>query len=155
MTHGVTYGCSLNATLLPRPHGTLLHSHLQLTNSPMAMSSSNHSKPVEDRAGARSGKPRSSSLAFLLVAVLPVLTGILVWNYRSNTGALPSPLPRVITKQGTFIGNFVDDGTFPKELEGFMGIPYAHPPVGERRFRTAELLPASNETVEAYYLGPR
>jgi carboxylesterase type B len=36
-----------------------------------------------------------------------------------------------------------------------MGIPYAIPPVGERRFRPAEPVAASNETIEAYYLGPR
>ncbi|KAF5019455.1 hypothetical protein F66182_8537 [Fusarium sp. NRRL 66182] len=40
-------------------------------------------------------------------------------------------------------------------LTGFMGIPYAIPPVGERRFRLAEPVSMSNETVEAYYLGPR
>jgi hypothetical protein len=91
------------------------------------------------------------------LAALPVILAAVLTAYpdvfRSSSG--PEPAPSVTIKQGTIIGKFVDDGTFPQPLEGFMGIPYAIPPVGERRFRPAEPVAASNETIEAYYLGPR
>jgi len=63
--------------------------------------------------------------------------------------------PAVKIKQGTIIGRLVTDGTFPEPLEGFLGIPYAAPPVGDLRFRAAVPVTASNDTFEAFYLGPR
>lgn len=63
--------------------------------------------------------------------------------------------PAVSLKQGTIIGRLVDDGTFPEPIEGFLGMPYALPPVGALRFRHAVPTPASNQTVKAFYLGPR
>jgi acetylcholinesterase len=90
------------------------------------------------------------------LAALPVLLAAAFTAYPYVfRGSGPETLPSVKIKQGTVIGKFVDDGTFPEPLEGFMGIPYALPPAGERRFRHAEPVSASNETIEAYYLGPR
>lgn len=63
--------------------------------------------------------------------------------------------PSVEIAQGTIVGRLVDDGTFPEPLEGFLGIPYALPPVGDLRFRPAVPVPESNHTIEAFYLGPR
>ncbi|TVY29653.1 Lipase [Lachnellula hyalina] len=63
--------------------------------------------------------------------------------------------PAVKIQQGTIIGRLVTDGTFPEPLEGFLGIPYAAPPVGDLRFRAAVPVTASNDTFEAFYLGPR
>ena len=97
---------------------------------------------------------KGSSWAWL--AALPVLLAAAFTAYPDVFGRSgPEALPSVRIKQGTVIGKFVDDGTFPEPLEGFMGIPYAVPPVGERRFRHAEPVSESNETIEAYYLGPR
>jgi acetylcholinesterase len=100
---------------------------------------------------------RSKGVSLTWLAALPVILATVFAAYpgvfRSSSG--PEPAPSVTIKQGTIIGKFVDDGTFPQPLEGFMGIPYAIPPVGERRFRPAEPVAASNETIEAYYLGPR
>ncbi|EXK46500.1 triacylglycerol lipase [Fusarium oxysporum f. sp. melonis 26406] len=90
------------------------------------------------------------------LAALPVLLAAAFTAYPDVFGrSVPEALPSVRIKQGNIIGKFVDDGTFPEPLEGFMGIPYALPPVGERRFRHAELVGESNETIEAYFLGPR
>lgn len=100
---------------------------------------------------------RSKGVSLTWLAALPVILAAVLTAYpdvfRSSSG--PEPAPSVTIKQGTIIGKWVDDGTFPQPLEGFMGIPYAIPPVGERRFRPAEPVAASNETIEAYYLGPR
>lgn len=63
--------------------------------------------------------------------------------------------PSVTIRQGTIIGRMIDDGTFPKPLEGFMGIPYALPPVNELRFQPAVTVPEGNGTLKAFFLGPR
>lgn len=100
---------------------------------------------------------RQKGVSLMWLAALPVLLAAAAFTVHP-TGfrySGPEPAPSVTIKQGTVIGKFVDDGTFPQPLEGFMGIPYAVPPVGERRFRHAEPVGASNETIEAYYLGPR
>ena len=55
--------------------------------------------------------------------------------------------------QGLVIGTILDDN-FPAPIEGFLGLPYAQSPVGERRFRRAAPLPASNETLQATKYGP-
>ena len=99
---------------------------------------------------------RSKGLSLTWLAALPVILAAVFTAYPDilrKSG--PEPAPSVTIKQGNIIVKFVDDGTFPQPLEGFMGIPYAIPPVGERRFRPAEPVAASNETIEAYYLGPR
>lgn len=63
--------------------------------------------------------------------------------------------PLFETAQDMIVGRLVDDGTFLEPLEGFLGIPYALPPVGDLRFRPAVPAPPSNQTIEAFYLGPR
>ena len=99
---------------------------------------------------------RSKSVSLTWLAALPVILAAAFTAYPNGFGRSgPEPAPSVTIKQGHIIGKFVDDGTFPEPLEGFMGIPYAVPPVGEKRFRYAEPVGASNETIEAYYLGPR
>jgi acetylcholinesterase len=65
------------------------------------------------------------------------------------------PRPAVTIKHGTIIGRLVDDGWFPKPVEGFMGIPYALPSVNNLRFRPAVPVPEGNGTQEAFFLGPR
>ncbi|KAK2012004.1 carboxylesterase, partial [Colletotrichum eremochloae] len=66
-----------------------------------------------------------------------------------------SPAASVTINQGTILGRLVTDGTSPEPLEGFMGIPYAVPPVGQLRFRHAVPVPYSNDTLQAFELGPR
>ncbi|KAF5485060.1 Lipase 2 [Colletotrichum siamense] len=72
-----------------------------------------------------------------------------------STKSKYSPAASVTINQGTILGRLVTDGTFPEPLEGFMGIPYALPPVGQLRFRHAVPVAAGNGTLEAFELGPR
>ncbi|KAF6832617.1 carboxylesterase [Colletotrichum plurivorum] len=74
---------------------------------------------------------------------------------RQSTKAKYSPAASVKIDQGTILGRLVTDGTFPEPLEGFMGIPYALPPVGQLRFRHAVPVAAGNGTLETFELGPR
>uniref|UniRef100_A0A8H7K407 Carboxylesterase type B domain-containing protein n=1 Tax=Bionectria ochroleuca TaxID=29856 RepID=A0A8H7K407_BIOOC len=103
----------------------------------------------------------SNSFRYSAIAIIPVILGLLLLlpnelRYTLSGLLLASPgNPSVRIKQGTIVGRMVDDGTFPQPLEGFMGIPYALPPVGDRRFRPAVPVPEGNGTYEAYFLGPR
>ncbi|KAJ5204919.1 uncharacterized protein N7498_005798 [Penicillium cinerascens] len=66
--------------------------------------------------------------------------------------AIPSR-PSVTLAQGRVIGIQLKE-TFPRTVDAFLGIPYALPPVGERRFRPAEKVSASTETIDAPKYGP-
>ncbi|KXS99756.1 hypothetical protein AC578_10420 [Pseudocercospora eumusae] len=57
--------------------------------------------------------------------------------------------PEVSISQGTFIGTVLESDNHPVPIEAFLGIRYAEPPVGERRFTRAVPLPDSNETIHA------
>ncbi|WQF81194.1 Putative carboxylesterase, type B, carboxylesterase type B, alpha/Beta hydrolase [Colletotrichum destructivum] len=74
---------------------------------------------------------------------------------NQHTGSKYSPAASVTINQGTVLGRLVTDGTFPEPVEGFMGIPYALPPVGQLRFRHAVPVPSGNDTLRAFELGPR
>ncbi|KAH8652351.1 Alpha/Beta hydrolase protein [Xylariales sp. PMI_506] len=92
------------------------------------------------------------------LASLPVVLGALLMYWPALQGVLiasSDPNPSVTIRQGIIVGRLVDDGTFPEPLEGFMGIPYALPPVDELRFRPAVPVPDGNGTLEAFFLGPR
>lgn len=117
-------------------------------------------KPTAQKASARATPPKGGgSTNWVRLAGLPVVLGALILanvaGVRDRLGLSKPPTPTVTIRQGTILGRMVDDGTFPKPLEGFMGIPYALPPVDNLRFRPAVPVPSSNQTFEAYYLGPR
>ncbi|KAJ7707792.1 carboxylesterase family protein [Mycena rosella] len=63
--------------------------------------------------------------------------------------------PRVLISQGTVIGSVLRVASAPQPVEAFRGIPYALPPVGNRRFRPAVSLGASHETIHATEFGAR
>ncbi|KAJ5359209.1 Carboxylesterase type B [Penicillium cataractarum] len=65
----------------------------------------------------------------------------------------PSTSPSVSLPQGHLIGTQLDDG-FPVTVDAFLGVPYALPPIGERRFKPAFKVPASTETIDASKYGP-
>ncbi|KAH6897138.1 Alpha/Beta hydrolase protein [Thelonectria olida] len=94
------------------------------------------------------GLPLWSGVLVLLAAIFAYPY---VWQTKSSGGDV---FPEVKIRQGTIVGRMIDDG-FPKPLEGFMGIPYAIPPIGKRRFLPAEPVPSSNGTQRAFYMGPR
>ena len=88
-------------------------------------------------------------LGFLSVSVLIVAY---FWDLHKPV-QLALSTPRVLLRQGTIIGKFLNDG-FPEPIEAFLGIPYALPPTGSRRFRPLEELPNSTETIQAKEYGP-
>lgn len=61
--------------------------------------------------------------------------------------AVPDGQPTAVTTGGVFVGRTTDDVTV------FKGIPYAKPPVGERRWRVAEDVDSSSVIHEALYYG--
>ncbi|KAF4119418.1 Carboxylesterase family [Geosmithia morbida] len=103
---------------------------------------------------AASEKPNSSA-RWALGAGIPALVAVFLYYMFIGQGDSIVDLPAVTIKQGTIVGRTVNYDTFPKPLEGFMGIPYAVPPVGQQRFLPAAPVPAGNSTLKAFYLGAR
>ncbi|KAL2812971.1 Alpha/Beta hydrolase protein [Aspergillus granulosus] len=66
---------------------------------------------------------------------------------------MAEPRPSVTLPQGKVVGIQINDD-FPQSIDGFFGIPYAQPPVGELRFRPAIKVAASTETIDASKYGP-
>ncbi|KAJ7127069.1 carboxylesterase [Mycena epipterygia] len=63
--------------------------------------------------------------------------------------------PRVSIGQGTIVGSVLRDASAPQAVEAFRGIPYALPPVDDRRFRPAVPVGASRAKVYATEFGAR
>ncbi|CAI7625633.1 unnamed protein product [Penicillium pancosmium] len=61
--------------------------------------------------------------------------------------------PTVTLAQGKVIGTIREEAA-PQSVEAFLGVPYALPPVGERRFKPAERVPASTQSIDATRFGP-
>ncbi|KAI1495709.1 Alpha/Beta hydrolase protein [Biscogniauxia marginata] len=111
-------------------------------------------------ASSKAPGSRRSSPKWAWFATIPVLVGALLMYLPNVRNGLVDLIweqqhPSVRIKQGTIVGRMVDDGSFPKPLEGFMGIPYALSPVGDLRFRPAVPVPEGNGTLKAFFLGPR
>lgn len=65
--------------------------------------------------------------------------------------------PRVALPQGTLVG-VAQHGDYPQPVEAFLGVPYALPPTGDRRFRPpVRVPPAASPDVEidCSRFGPR
>ncbi|KAJ5088614.1 hypothetical protein N7456_012230 [Penicillium angulare] len=60
--------------------------------------------------------------------------------------------PSVTLAQGKLIGTHLED-TSPQPVEGFLGVRYALPPIGGRRFKPAEKTIPSNEMIDASKYG--
>ncbi|KAJ5154431.1 Carboxylesterase type B [Penicillium coprophilum] len=61
--------------------------------------------------------------------------------------------PSVSLMQGHVVGTQLKD-SFPQLVDAFLGVPYALPPVGERRFRPAAKVLSSSDTIDASKYGP-
>lgn len=61
--------------------------------------------------------------------------------------------PSVTLSQGTVVGIQLNNG-FPQPVNGFLGIPYALPPVGDLRFRLPVRVPNSTKIIKASKYGP-
>ncbi|KAH7084970.1 Alpha/Beta hydrolase protein [Paraphoma chrysanthemicola] len=62
--------------------------------------------------------------------------------------------PQVLIPQGTVVGSVVQED-YPYAIEAFKGVPYALPPVGERRFRPPKKVEPGNQTIDASQFGAR
>jgi triacylglycerol lipase len=82
--------------------------------------------------------------SWLLELANPFLSA---WTHYSTTS------PQVKLSQGLVVGTILDH-KFPAPIEAFMGLRYAESPTGDRRFRRAAPLKASNITVNAKKYGP-
>ncbi|KAF9870138.1 phenmedipham hydrolase [Colletotrichum karsti] len=67
-----------------------------------------------------------------------------------NTGGGQAQRPTVSLDQGIYVGKTITDDDLPREVEAFLGIPYAT----AQRLRQSQLPPASSETVDASEYGP-
>ncbi|KAJ5091203.1 hypothetical protein NUU61_006073 [Penicillium alfredii] len=61
--------------------------------------------------------------------------------------------PSVTLPQGQVVGIELNK-SFPQIIDAFLGVQYALPPVGERRFRPAAKVPNSIDTIDASKFGP-
>lgn len=98
-------------------------------------------------------------IASLCVAVLaltaPKWQVLLQDNLPAWAPSFIQSQPRVVIEQGTIIGTVLGGDGLDKPIEAFLGIPYALPPTGDKRFRPAVPLNASSETFFATNFGPR
>jgi carboxylesterase type B len=81
-----------------------------------------------------------------------------LWLLHSNKliriPTMLRPRPRVTVRQGTIIGIEVERG-YPQALETFLGIPYALPTSGERRFSPPVPVSPGAEVFDAGHYGQR
>lgn len=67
----------------------------------------------------------------------------------------PATRPKVTLAQGTVVGIQQQDA-YPKSVDAFLGVPYAQPPIGDRRFRPPErVTPSPSAVIDASKFGPR
>lgn len=101
-----------------------------------------------------------AALRWLLV--LPIVVAA-IFNYPSVqlsvqkllTGWTSTTPISVTLPQGTLLGKIMDHGPWPNPVEGFLGVPYALPPLGDLRFADPVAVESSNQTFEATEFGPR
>ncbi|PYH87871.1 extracellular lipase [Aspergillus ellipticus CBS 707.79] len=108
--------------------------------------------------------PRSLVLAVLPLLLLAVQQPVTSTAQLQTLLAswLPAPLhhvvlahrPRITLAQGTLVGTVLTD-SLNHPVDAFRGIPYALPPTGDRRFRRAVALNASDAILDASEFGPR
>lgn len=60
--------------------------------------------------------------------------------------------PAVTLAQGTVVGTQLEQ-TSPHRVDAFLGVPYALPPVGDRRFKPAVQVTNSTDTIDALRFG--
>ena len=89
--------------------------------------------------------PRRYLLAMLLSALLLTLAS---HAYRSDIFALGSPAASSSFVVDTGYAKYLGNHSYPNTV-AFLGIPYAEPPVGERRFRAPLALNTARITADA------
>ncbi len=106
-----------------------------------------HKPPLKSAEPPPSDTPaqRRYLLAMLLSALLLTLAS---YAYRSDIFALGSPASSSAFVVNTGYAKYLGNHSYPNTV-AFLGIPYAEPPVGERRFRAPLPLNTTRITSEA------
>ncbi|KAM5450662.1 hypothetical protein MaudCBS49596_004193 [Microsporum audouinii] len=114
-------------------------------------SGASYSSSVGGYAGGPALRNLRRSLLYerTLTAVLPS------WAHLTTSLLLARQAPTVVLSQGTVVGTIRDDADFPQSLEAFLGVPYALPPTGQRRFARPEPVKKSSQTIDASKYGLR
>ncbi|PYH86843.1 carboxylesterase, partial [Aspergillus uvarum CBS 121591] len=99
-------------------------------------------------------QPSSSSSSSSSSSTQQLQTLLASWLPASLHNAILLNRPRVAISQGTVVGTTLTH-TLNHPVDAFRGIPYALPPVGDRRFRRAVPVNASDEFIDASRYGPR
>lgn len=95
--------------------------------------------------------------------------GISYWIWLGLLGlliAIPLPFiinshyadretPQVVLRQGTYVGKVLSNDDHPVPIESWLGIPYAKPPIGKRRFRRPQSVSAGRRKADATEYGYR
>ena len=99
---------------------------------------------------------------YILLTAVPILGVTVFWyswllqiatSFLSSWDSQSFAPPQVRLAQGVVVGTNLDH-KFPAAIEAFMGLPYAQAPTGDRRFRRAVPLPASDTIFNAKNYGP-
>ena len=112
-------------------------------------------KPEATRSSTQYTKPASWP-AYVLV---PLIAFLAVFNLVPDVHDAvqrfftvtrwSDPTPSITLKQGIYLGKVLPESNHPVPIEAFLGIPYALPPTGGRRFKKAEPVPESSQTFNA------
>ncbi|EEP76474.1 conserved hypothetical protein [Uncinocarpus reesii 1704] len=77
------------------------------------------------------------------------------WLHLLLSYLFASVASSVEISQGTVVGTVLIDSTLPRPIEAFLGIPYAQPPTGERRFKRPQPVKPSSDIIHASKYGKR
>jgi len=111
-------------------------------------------EPTPASVTARMPGVRRRNFAYMVLGALGMLLALVLILFASCSAALAeSAPPRVTLASGVLVGKGLEqDGV---ALHSFQGVPYAAPPVGERRWRAPEPVEAWEGLREAQQFGPR
>lgn len=97
---------------------------------------------IKELPNDNDAKPQSSSTSISQISSTSIDTMTETFNTPISTSTHTLPSLNVRISQGTFIGK--QTSKYPQPIEEFLGIPYALPPTGDRRFRPPIPVSASN-----------
>jgi carboxylesterase type B len=92
------------------------------------------------------------AMRLVWLAVVALTVAMLIQNWTIRSWFITNTQPSVVLRQGKFVGIVLNNA--PQKIEAFLGIPYAQPPTGSRRFRPAEPVNDSTTAFIAIEFGP-
>jgi len=111
-------------------------------------------EPTPASVTARMPGVRRRNFAYMVLGALGMLLALVLILFASCSAALAEPAaPQVSLEDGRLVGKRLEHGFV--SLHSFQGVPYAAPPVGERRWRAPQPVEAWEGIREAQEFGPR